>query len=267
MDRSTWAPADVDIDQPSIARVYDFYLGGSHNFAADRAFAERVLVAEPNIKHIIQDNRAFLRRAVNFMLDQGIDQFIDLGSGIPTVGNVHEIAQAANPASRVAYVDIDPVAVAHSRAILDGNPNAIIVSADLRDPSAVFAEKALKDFIDLDRPVGVLLIAVLHFVPDTDEAARIVTTARDSLAKGSYVAISHASKEEHEGAEKTETLYNQSVAAMSMRSRSEIVGLFDGLTMVEPGVSRIPLWRPASSEDVGPAATVYPGFSGVGRVD
>lgn len=266
MDRTSWAPADVDIDQPSIARVYDFYLGGSHNFAADRAFAERVMAVLPDMKQVIQHNRAFLRRAVAYMLEQGIDQFIDLGSGIPTVGNVHEVTHAANPDARVAYVDIDPVAVAHSRAILEGNPVARIVPADLRDPRSVLANPDVSTFIDLNRPVGVLLIAVLHFVPDTAEATGIVAALHRLLPSGSYVAISHASKEENEGAEETESLYNQSVAAMAMRTQSEITGLFGDLPLVDPGVIRIPLWHPDSPEDVGPDAAEYPGFCGVGRV-
>jgi hypothetical protein len=267
VDRLSWVPADVDIENPSVARVYDYYLGGSHNFAADRAFAERVIAAVPDMPWVIQHNRAFLRRAVRFMVGQGIDQFIDLGSGIPTVGNVHEVAQAADPGARVAYVDIDPVAVTHSRAILGGDPRATVIAEDLRRPSTVLENGTLRALVDLDRPVGVLLNAVLHFVPDNDEATGIVSELSGLVAPGSYVAISHASADVmREGAKETESLYNRSVAPMAMRTRAEIIGLFGKLTLVEPGVVQIPLWWPDSAEDVGRDAAQYPGYAGVGRV-
>jgi hypothetical protein len=268
VDRSGWVPSDIEIDQPSIARVYDYYLGGSNNFAADRDFAARVLAAVPSLPQVLQQNRAFLRRAVRYLVDQGIRQFVDLGSGIPTVGNVHEVAQAIDPRSRVVYVDTDPVAVAHSRVILDGNPLATIIPADLRQPAQVLGDSELRQLIDLDEPVGVLLVAVLPFVPDTAEATGIVTELRGQIAPGSYVAISHPSADHmRDGFLKTQSLYSESVAAMRMRSHSEITGLFGSLRLVEPGVVQIPLWRPDSPEDAGPDAAGYPGYAGVGRVD
>jgi trans-aconitate methyltransferase len=221
---------------------------------------------------VLQENRAFLRRAVRHLAHQGIEQFIDLGSGIPTVGNVHEVAQAVRPGARVVYVDHDPVAVAHSKAILAGNPTAIIVGADLRKPTDVLAHPELRELIDLGEPVGVLLNAVLHFVPHHDEAAGIVSQLAERLAPGSYLAISHATTDassdgRRAGARATETLYNRTVAAMAMRSQPEVVELFGKLSIVEPGVVRIPLWRPDSPDDVGADTEEYPGYAGVGRID
>ncbi len=266
MDRPSWVPSGVDLNQPSVARVYDYYLGGSHNFAADREFARRVLAAIPELPRVLQENRAFLRRAVRHLVDAGIDQFVDLGSGIPTVGNVHEVARAANPGARVVYVDHDPVAVSHSRAILADDPLTTVVPADLTDPGAVLAHPELRRLIDVGRPVAVLLVAVLHFVADGDLAATVVARLGELLAPGSYVAISHASKDGMaEGATRTESLYNQSVTAMSMRTRDEIVALFGKLSIVDPGVVRVPLWRPDGATD--PALADYPGYAGLGRVD
>lgn len=265
--RPSWAPSGVDIDQPSVARVYDFYLGGSHNFEADRAFAAQVMETLPNMPWVIQENRAFLRRVVRFLLAQGIDQFIDLGSGIPTVGNVHEVAQAINPASRVVYVDHDPVAVAHSRAILERNAQASVHSGDLREPAEVLASSPLASMIDLSRPVGLLLISVLHFVRDDADAADVITRWRKFLPAGGYVALSHASADQlTDGATRTEQLYNQSVSAMAMRTRDGVTALFGDLPLVEPGVVPIPLWRPDSPDDISADSRRYPGYAGLARL-
>ena len=260
-------PGGVDIDQPSVARVYDYYLGGSHNFEADRLFAAKVMAAVPDMRWVITENRAFLRRAVRFMLEAGIEQFVDLGSGIPTVGNVHEVVAAVNPSGRVVYVDHDPVAIAHSRAILQGDPNTVVVSGDLRTPKHVLDHPDLRRLVDLQRPVGVLLNAVLHFVPDDQEAGGIVAELADTVVAGSFIGISHASADEmQDGAQRTESLYNQSVAAMAMRSHSEVRALFGSLSLVEPGVVKIPMWRPEIPDDLDPKSERYPGYAGVARV-
>src|SRR5689334_7014330 len=156
MDRPSWAPEDVDLDRPSVARVYDYLLGASHNFAVDREFARRVLAAMPDVTRVAHENRAFLRRAVRYLCDAGVRQFIDLGSGIPTVGNVHDVAQAVDPAATVVYVDLDPVAYAHSRAILADNPHATVIRGDLRRPAELLADEEVRARLDFDRPVGVL---------------------------------------------------------------------------------------------------------------
>src|SRR5689334_4703998 len=160
-----WA-RDVDIERPSPVRMYDYYLGGSHNFAADRAAAEQVMAAIPNVREIAAANRAFLRDAVVYLLGQGIRQFLDIGSGIPTVGNVHEIARRVDPPARVLYVDTDPVAVAHSQQILTGNPDARAIAGDLTQPGAILDHPDFRSTVDIGRPVGLLLLSMLQFVPD-----------------------------------------------------------------------------------------------------
>ncbi|HEX5494116.1 MAG TPA: SAM-dependent methyltransferase, partial [Mycobacteriales bacterium] len=178
---------------PSTARVYDALLGGSHNFAVDRQMAEAVRAALPGIEAAARANRAFLRRAVRHLLDLGVEQYLDLGSGLPTVGNVHEIVHRHDPDGRVVYVDIDPVAVAHSRAILRDQPSVTAVRADLRDPRSILAHPDVRRLLHPDRPTGVLAVASLHFVPDSDDPAGIIAAYREALAGGGYLVVSHAS--------------------------------------------------------------------------
>ena len=267
MDRPTWASDDIDLERPSAARVYDFYLGGSHNFAPDREMAEQAMQMWPELPRIMQANRAFLRRAVQYLVDQGIRQFIDIGSGIPTVGNVHEAAQRADPAARVVYVDIDPVAVNHSRLILADDDQTVVLQEDLRTPDAVLDHPELLQHLDLDAPVAVLMVAVLHFIGDDDRPRDIIDRYRQLIAPGSYLAISHASYEgQPDLATSHQKLYQRTRTPMTMRSRDEITAFFDSLTLVEPGVVWLPLWRPD-----GPEHTDHPerttGFAAVGRKD
>jgi S-adenosyl methyltransferase len=266
--RPSWAPNGVDIDKPSVARVYDYYLGGSHNFAADREFADKVIAAVPDALWVVQENRAFLRRAVRFLLSQGVDQFIDLGSGIPTVGDVHEVAAAITPSARTVYVDHDPVAVAHSRAILHGNPNTTVYAGDLTEPDAVLSDPDVGTLLDMSRPVGILMIAVLHFIARDDEALAVVNSWASRVVPGSYAAITHGSADRmSDEARETESLYNRSVASLTMRTYDEVVELFTGETLVEPGVVQIPYWRPDQPDDLGPDVARYPGYAGVARID
>jgi S-adenosyl methyltransferase len=270
MERPDWAPTGVDPTVPSVARVYDYYLGGSHNFAADRTFAAGVLRALPGMARVAQENRAFLRRAVSHLAALGVDQFLDLGSGIPTVGNVHEVARAAcGPAARVVYVDHDPVAVAHGRALLSDDPTAAIVQADLTDVEPVLAHPIVSDHLDLDRPVAVLLISVLHFVPDAADPAGILRRYAAGLAGGGFVAVSHASSEGVPAAEDAEAVYNRagSPHSMRMRSAAEVEQLLAGIELLPPGVVRIPLWRPDPLDDVPVDAATYPGYAVVARVE
>ncbi len=267
MDRPTWAPGDIALNRPSAARMYDYYLGGAHNFAVDRQAADQALALWPELPLIMQANRAFLRRAVQFLVARGIDQFLDIGSGIPTVGNVHEIALAANPAARVVYVDIDPVAVAHSRAILRDDPRVAVVQADARRPGAILAHPDVQRLLDRDRPLAVLLVALLHFIPDDAEARGLVRQLRDALAPGSYLALSHASTEGMpQESREHERLYNRTPTPMRMRSRAEIARFFEGFDLVEPGVVYIPLWRPEGPDDLFlEAPERCTGFAGVAR--
>lgn len=266
MERPGWATGDVDLDRPSAARVYDYYLGGSHNFAVDREMAKRAIAMWPELPAIMQANRAFLRRAVRFLVGEGIRQFVDIGSGIPTAGNVHEVAQQAAPDARVVYVDIDPVAVAHSRAILAGDERTTIVQADLREPERLLADPELRRLVDLDQPVGLLMVAVLHFVPDADDPAGVLAHLRQAVAPGSYLVVSHASREgQPDQAGEHEALYARTGTPMTMRSRSQIAELLSGFDLVEPGLVFLPLWRPESPDDVDEHPERFTGFAAVGR--
>lgn len=246
-----WGSSEIPLDKPSAARMYDYYLGGSHNFELDRQMAEQAIALWPDLPLIMQANRAFLRRAVNYLLNQGVDQFLDIGSGIPTVGNVHEVAQLANPAARVVYVDIDPVTVAHGQAILQGSSNVTTIQADVRQPEQILSHPVTRSLLDFDRPVAVLLVALLHFIPDDAEASRAVAVLRGALAPGSYLAISHASYEGMPAESREhEQLYTRTPTPLKTRSRLDIQRLFDGFEFVEPGLVYIPLWRPEGPDDL-----------------
>ncbi|ACU39683.1 SAM-dependent methyltransferase [Actinosynnema pretiosum subsp. pretiosum] len=264
MEQASWVPASVDLDRPSTARMYDYYLGGSHNFAVDREAAKAVEHVFPGMSGAARSLRTFLRRSVRYLLDQGIDQFLDLGSGIPTVGNVHEIAQAANPAARVVYVDIEPVAVAHSTAILSANPLATAIQADLRDPASVLENEDVRRLLDFDRPIGVLMVAVLHFVPDSDDPHGAIARYRDALVPGSFLAISHATVEgvqvdAEQDTARVQDVYKRTESPLIFRDRAEVAKLFDGFEVVEPGVVPLSEWR-RDSDDAYTSAYV-----GVGR--
>lgn len=248
-----WVPPSVDLTRPSVARMYDYFLGGSHNFAVDREAATSIEKIYPGMAGAARANRNFLRRAVRYLSDQGMDQFLDLGSGIPTVGNVHEIAQHTNPDARVVYVDVEPVAVAHSIALLAKDPLAIAVRADLRDPDAVLGSAEVRAFLDFDRPVAVLLAAALHFVPDSDHPHAVVAGYRDAVTSGSYLAVSHGSLEgipqdSVTSGERVQAVYQRTDAQLVLRSRTDIAGFFDGMVIVDPGVVLLPEWRPDSDD-------------------
>lgn len=252
MNEPTGFPGDAPQDKPSVARMYDYFLGGYHNFAIDRQAADQLTALYPDTPLVMQANRAFLRRAVRFLVAQGVDQFLDLGSGIPTAGNVHEVAQARNPAARVVYVDIDPVAVAHSEAILEDNPNATAIQADARQPEAILAHPEVRRLLDLDQPLAVLLVALLHFVTDDRQAYDLVRALREALAPGGYLVISHASYEHlpREMIARGERLYAQTPTPLKSRSRAAIARFFDGVDLVDPGLVYAPLWRPARADDL-----------------
>ncbi|GHH36522.1 SAM-dependent methyltransferase [Lentzea cavernae] len=269
MERPNWAPGDVDLERPSVARVYDYWLGGAHNFAADRAVAEKALAAMPEVRTVVLNHRAFLRRAVRHLLGQGVRQFLDLGSGIPTVGNVHEIAQTADPEARVVYVDLDPVAVAHSRSLLSGNDQVSVLQADVRDAVGVLDSPEVAKQLDFDEPIGVLMIALLHFVSDEDDPWGVIGRYRDRLAPGSFLAISQAGYDEGDVESsawgEARRIYDRQVTQSTFRGRAEFGRLFDGFELVEPGVVRVPAWHPESPADVDEAGYRFPGFAALGR--
>jgi SAM-dependent methyltransferase len=247
-----WVPPGIDTKRANVARVYDYWLGGSHNFLADQDVARAIAAVEPKMREIARANRQFLGRAVRYLAAAGIHQFLDIGSGIPTEGNVHEVAQDADPGARVVYADVDEVAIAHSKAILAGHENATVVEADLREPEKILADDEVRRLIDFGQPAGLLLMVVLHFIADAEDPWRIVATLRDALAPGSYLVLGHAT---HEGrpavAHATERVYNRSVSTqLHLRSRAEIQRFFDGFEIVDPGLVYVPLWRPDPPADV-----------------
>lgn len=247
-----WAVAGVPLDRPSVARMYDYYLGGGNNFAIDRQAARRAIAIYPDFPLVMQANRAFLRRAVGFLVGQGIDQFLDIGSGIPTAGNVHQVAQQENPAARVVYVDVDPVAVAHSEALLRDNPLAIVVQADARRVDQVLALPEVRRLLNTGRPVAVLVVALLHFIPDDGEAHGLVRALRDAVPSGSYVAVTHATTEHAPSLarEQLERLYATASSPLRFRPRAKIASFFSGLELVAPGLVAGPRWRPECDEDL-----------------
>jgi len=266
VDRPSWATDDVDLDRPSIARIYDFFLGGSHNFAVDRAMAEQLLKVAPDMPDVMRANRSFLRRAVRFMMSSGITQFLDLGSGIPTVGNVHEVALAMNPQARVVYVDIDPVAVAHSRAMLQGREeNTAIIKADLRDPEAILSAPETQRLLDMDRPIGLLIVSVLHFIQDEDDPQGATARLRDAMPPGSMLAITHAVRDARAEEQQVVQMYRRTGTEPVARTEAEIRELFGEFQPVEPGLVFLPLWRPDSPEDVEERPERFVAYAGVGQ--
>ncbi len=251
MNGPTGKAGDAPLDTPSVARMYDYWLGGFHHFAVDRQMAEELTALYPALPQVARANRAALRRVVTFLAEQGIDQFLDIGSGIPTVGNVHEVAQRINPAARVVYVDNDPVAVEHSRAILADNPLATVAEADARRPEEVLAHPEVQRLLDCDRPIAVLVLALLHFIPDDAAAERMIRTLRDALAPGSYLAISHATHGHLPGktAARIERAYTRISTGGKYRPPAAIARFFAGLTLIEPGLVYAPLWRPETPDD------------------
>ncbi|MFD9738917.1 SAM-dependent methyltransferase [Umezawaea sp. NPDC059074] len=264
MELVNWVPAGVDTGLPSASRLYDYLLGGGHNFAADRALGEEFLKAQPNARAIARLNRSFLRRAVLFLIDRGVRQFLDLGSGIPTVGNVHEVARRAAPDSRVVYVDYEDVAVAHCRLMLEGDPLATIVQEDLTESAAVLAAARRTGLLDLAEPVGLLAVGVLHFLPPEGDPAAVLGAYRAALAPGSHLALSHFTAD----LQPTETagiveVMKRSANPVFPRTRAEIAALFAGFDVVDPGVVPPPLWRPERIADDDPAKAGL--FAGIGR--
>lgn len=243
-DRPSWAPESIDLSRPNAARVYDYLLGGAANFETDREFADKLLEVMPQARTAARLNRAFLRRAVRFCVAAGIDQFLDIGSGVPTAGNVHEIA----PDARVLYVDNEPVAVTHSELLLQDYPLASSMSGDLTDPEPILAT----DTLDFDRPIAVLMVAVLHFIPDDTKPYEAVARYVSALAPGSYLVLSHgAERPALQGREEVDQLYKRSANPGVRRTPEQIKEFFTGLELVEPGLVWTPQWRPDSPDEVG----------------
>jgi len=245
-----WTQADpdyvlpeVDVSKPSIARVYDAVLGGKDNFAADRAVVAEVQKTFPDGGGAARVNRALLGRAVRYMAQAGIDQFLDLGSGLPTVQNTHQIAQAVNPSARVVYVDNDPMVLAHGRALLAENKSTIVVTADLMEPEQLLARPEITGFLDLSRPVGLIMAAIVHHILDEEDPYDIVVRYMRLMPSGSYLLLTHFSNSSPE-ARGLEEVMLRTLGRGQLRSREEIARFFDGLELVEPGLVHLPDWHP-----------------------
>ena len=256
-DTARQTTPQIDVSRPHAARMYDYFLGGKDHFAADRETAEIALQSYNAIRTGVRENRCFLGRAVRFLAEEaGIRQFLDIGTGLPSANNVHEVAQSVAPESRVVYVDNDPIVLTHAKALLTSSPEGrtAYIDADLREPEKILAHPAARDLLDFNEPIALLLVAVLHFVPDSDDPHRVVRTLVDALPPGSYVAASHVTAEhDPEGIGGLVASYTSAGVPAQARSMDEFASLaFDGLHLVEPGVEAVSDWRP---EGDGPRPT------------
>jgi SAM-dependent methyltransferase len=250
----------------NVARIYDALLGGKDNYAADREAARNLVAVVPGAARAARDNRAFLARVVRFLAaEAGIGQFLDIGTGLPTRGNVQEIARAVNPAARVVYSDYDPIVVAHAKALLADTPDVIAIEGDVRYPRHLLTLPAVRDLIDFGRPVAVLLVAVLHFIPDSDSPWLAVKCITDHLAPGSYVVVSHVTGDEipQDAVSRAREIYAGALVQGAARSSDDIARFFDGLDLIEPGLVDVAAWRPGRRRSGAARSALF--YAGVGR--
>ncbi|MGK5532706.1 SAM-dependent methyltransferase [Streptomyces sp. URMC 129] len=235
---------EIDLSRPSVARVYDALLGGEDNYDVDRVVADHVRATMPHIGDVGRFNRAMLGRAVRYLAGEaGIEQFIDLGAGLPTRENTHQVAQRENPAARVVYVDNDPIVIARGRALLEENGRTAVIAADLRDPGTVLEHPRVRELIDFSQPVGVLLVAMLHLLHDDENPRRVVDSYLAAVPSGSHLLVTHFCDTGPE-ARAVEEAILESVGSGRFRTIEEIEGYFRGLELLDPGVVPVPLWRP-----------------------
>lgn len=259
-------PVGIDVSKPHAARVYDYLLGGKDNYVADRALVGKATSVIPEIPLVARENRAFLGRAVRFLAEAGIRQFLDIGTGLPTQGNVHEVAHEVAPDARVVYVDYDPIAVAHSRELLSGIDNAIAIQADVREPDGIIGDPRVGKLIDFDQPMAVLLVGLLFLVDDDDDPEAIVARFRAAMTSGSYLAISHITGE-YKGSEAVAQwvgLFEQMAEPMVPRTREQIERYFDGMELVDPGLVKAWEWRPDEPSVMQSPTTEWM-LAGIGR--
>jgi hypothetical protein len=237
----------IDTSTAHIARVYDYFLGGKDNFPADRQAAARILKGNPGMRDTCREQREYLRRAVRFLTKAGIRQFIDIGTGLPTQENTHEVAQAIAPDARVAYVDNDPIVLAHARVLMADRKygRTVFVHADAREPEQLLADPMLTGLIDFTQPVAVLLIGILHFMPDQDRPDEVIRTLLDAVPAGSYLAISHGTPDfEPEMGDAVAAAYHDSSMPCRGRTAAEVMELLRGVELVDPGLALLAEWRP-----------------------
>jgi SAM-dependent methyltransferase len=259
-------PDGIDISRPNVARIYDYLLGGKDNFAADREAARQLMEAIPDVAAIARDNRSFLGRVVRYLATQGgIRQFLDLGGGLPTQANVHELAQGVAPGARVVYVDIDPVVASHGRALLASGDQVGMVLGDLLDPASILQHPDVTGLLDLTRPLAVLCTSTLHFIGDETDPHKVIAEYRDHLAPGSYLAISHGTLEEDPEGEggKAEGVYRRASSQLHVRPLPDVLRFFDGFELVDPGLTWITAWRPEPG--TAPTGRQHSMRGGVGR--
>jgi len=261
---------DLNPEVPNAARIYDYILGGKNNYAADRATADKLLSLMPEVKAGALANRVFLRRAVRELAAAGVDQFLDIGSGLPTQENVHEVAHSVNPDARVVYVDYDQLVVAHGRALLEDDPRVRFAIGDVRRPAEILGAPEVAELIDFSRPVAVLMIALLHFVTDDEDPAGIIAAFRERMAPGSHLALTHVC---HDGVDpelirRGTALYDRASAPFTSRSEAQIAFFFDGFELLEPGLVEVSRWRPplTAVDDAPPPAGKARMIGGVARL-
>ncbi|MEV4257231.1 SAM-dependent methyltransferase [Spirillospora sp. NPDC049652] len=264
-------PRGIDPTKPHPARRYNYWLGGKDNFEADRVSGEAVALGFPTIRVAAIENRRFMQRAVRHLAEEaGIRQFLDVGTGLPSAGNVHEIAQGIDPASRIVYVDNDPIVLVHARALLTSSPEGATayLDSDLREPERILADPALHKTLDLSRPVALMLIAITHFLTDEDDAYGKVRTLVDALAPGSFVAITNATADYLSDEERAavDEANRRSGIPFRNRSREEFARFFDGLDLVEPGIGSVVEWRPDAVVEHGPSVAQVSMYGAVARV-
>jgi hypothetical protein len=246
--RTTFRP---DIASP--ARIYDYLLGGKDNYPVDRQAGDEIAAQLPNIRQAVSWNRTFLRQAVRFLVGEaGIRQLIDIGTGLPAAGNVHEVATQADPATRIVYVDNDPVVLAHGRNVLHGVPNTVILEHDLRVPAEILADPELLRLIDFAEPVGILLVAVMHFVADADDPAAIIAELLAPFPSGSFLVLSHATADATPAIIHAARVYDEATAQAYIRRHDDVLALVRGLHLVEPGLVWTPQWRPEADAEMPP---------------
>jgi hypothetical protein len=260
-------PLTIDTSRPHPARMYDYFLGGKDNYEVDQEAAEKFIKAAPEVRAAVRANRRFMRRAVRHVVAEGgIRQILDIGTGLPTEPNVHQIARAVAPDTRVAYVDNDPIVSAHAQTLLDDDTNTSVVLADLRDPRGILEHPEVLRVIDFDRPVALMLVAVLHFITEAEDPDTVVATLLDALPTGSYLILSHATLDIHEdGRTDAVKIYDNASATMNPRSHTRVLDFFHDYRLIDPGLVLVPRWRP--DEPVDPDLPPIGFYGGVARKD
>ncbi|WP_329138074.1 SAM-dependent methyltransferase [Streptomyces sp. NBC_01476] len=240
---------EIDTSRPHPARMYDYFLGGRDNYEVDREAADRVLDIAPEVPASARANRDFLTRAVRYLTESGIRQFIDIGTGIPTSPNTHEIAQSVAPDARVAYIDNDPIVATHAGARLLGAGNTGFFLGDMRDPQSIMEHPTIGELIDFEQPIALMTVSVMHFVTDAEDPAGMIGAYRDMLPAGSHLVLSHATGDFHQDhVDEVLEIYKKATASLTARTHAEVLALFAGFELVEPGLVQVPLWRPDGPE-------------------